>query len=85
MESTQNIADEYQTKLLELTFNSKPIINKLTICAGENIQAAETIVRLIEKRVKEVYIYENYSLISILWLFIHLSKIKPSILSGGTR
>lgn len=48
------LAQEYESALSELVINSKTIINTLTMVAGENIQAAEIIVSVIEKRIKIV-------------------------------
>lgn len=61
------VAREYESELQELTFNSKPLINSLTIIAGENPQHAKEIVRAISKRIQTVrnFLYKdkyNYSL-----------------------
>lgn len=48
------VTQQYADGLLGLTFNSKPIINNLTIIAGENIDASAEIVRLIEARIAQV-------------------------------
>lgn len=45
---------EYESELAELTFNSKPLINNLTILAEENKHAAREIVNVIEKRILSV-------------------------------
>ena len=45
---------EYESELADLTFNSKPIINNLTILAGENKHAAHDVVNAIEKRILSV-------------------------------
>ncbi|KAM4547606.1 pre-mRNA cleavage complex 2 protein Pcf11 [Fundulus diaphanus] len=42
---------EYQSSLEDLTFNSKPHINMLTILAEENIQFAKDIVAIIEAQI----------------------------------
>ena len=50
----EDLIEEYQSSLEDLTFNSKPHINMLTILAEENKQHAELIVRRIEARLAEV-------------------------------
>ncbi|KAF7697080.1 pre-mRNA cleavage complex 2 protein Pcf11 [Silurus meridionalis] len=42
---------EYQSSLEDLTYNSKPHINMLTILAEENLQFAEDIVAIIEAQI----------------------------------
>ncbi|XP_076819795.1 uncharacterized protein LOC143464631 isoform X2 [Clavelina lepadiformis] len=49
----EDLIEEYQSSLEDLTFNSKPHINMLTILAEENKQHAELIVRRIEARLAE--------------------------------
>ncbi|XP_061596385.1 pre-mRNA cleavage complex 2 protein Pcf11 [Cololabis saira] len=44
---------EYQSSLEDLTFNSKPHINMLTILAEENIQFAKDIVAIIEAQISK--------------------------------
>ena len=50
----QELLEDYARELEELTFNSKPIINTLTMIAGENLEACSEIVGLIEARIKYV-------------------------------
>lgn len=50
----QDLAQEYDDALNELTVNSKPIINNLTIIAEENANSAADIVTLIERRIANV-------------------------------
>jgi hypothetical protein len=45
---------EYQQSLLDLTFNSKPIISSLTYIAEENRVAADHVVAAIEGRIRSV-------------------------------
>uniref|UniRef100_A0A1A7WKS7 Pre-mRNA cleavage complex 2 protein Pcf11 n=2 Tax=Iconisemion striatum TaxID=60296 RepID=A0A1A7WKS7_9TELE len=44
---------EYQSSLEDLTFNSKPHINMLTILAEENVQFAKDIVAIIEAQISK--------------------------------
>ena len=46
--------DQYKQELLTLTFNSKPIINTLTMIAGESLTMAPLIVDAIADRVVTV-------------------------------
>ncbi|KAI9021227.1 hypothetical protein DFJ74DRAFT_672325 [Hyaloraphidium curvatum] len=48
----ESVAAEYMNGLLELTFNSKPLIDSLTVVAQETVAAAQVIVATIEERIK---------------------------------
>lgn len=50
------ICEEYESSLEDLTFNSKPLINVLTMLAEENSQFASSITKLIAKRICQVCI-----------------------------
>eukprot|EP00117_Sycon_ciliatum_P013236 scpid37369/ scgid13973/ Pre-mRNA cleavage complex 2 protein Pcf11; Pre-mRNA cleavage complex II protein Pcf11 len=50
----EEFASEYKASLEDLTFNSKPVINTLTILADENKKYASVVVKLIEGRIKQV-------------------------------
>ena len=53
-----SVLSEYQASLAELTFNSKPHINMLTVLAEENVHYASDIVKIIEKQLHQVkYVY----------------------------
>lgn len=54
VENYSEVTSQYTEGLLGLTFNSKPIINNLTIIAEENVAASAVIVRLIESRIAQV-------------------------------
>lgn len=63
------VCQEYSSSLEDLTFNSKPLINMLTMLAEENSQHAPEIIKLIEKRIYEVneLYFKPYDLIK--WVF----------------
>lgn len=53
----REIAESYMSSLVDLTTNSKPLINMLTMLAEENIEHGQTIVDAVEQRIAEVLIY----------------------------
>ena len=52
------ICEEYASSLEDLTFNSKPLINVLTMLAEENNQFAPNITNLIKNRIYQVCVIE---------------------------
>jgi len=50
--------DDFRSSLADLTFNSKPLINMLTMLAEENAQYAEQIVGVIEEHIRQVNNYD---------------------------
>ena len=57
----QEVVEEYTASLADLTFNSKPLINMLTMLAEDNAQYSEQIVQVIEAHMQKV-----------LFCFIHI-------------
>lgn len=53
-EAREDTCRDYQSLLEDLTFNSKPHINMLTILAKENVPFAKDIVSLIEAQIAKV-------------------------------
>lgn len=53
-EELEAIRQDYLTSLSDLTSNSRPIINTLTVIAQENVHAAETITKTIEEHILRV-------------------------------
>jgi len=51
----ESVLSEYEASLADLTFNSKPHINMLTVLAEENVSFASDIVKIIETRLFEVW------------------------------
>lgn len=54
LDGRQSLVEQYIVELQDLTFNSKPLINTLTMIASENPQAAVGIAEAIERRIKTV-------------------------------
>ncbi|KAJ2945092.1 hypothetical protein O0L34_g9148 [Tuta absoluta] len=54
MSKEKEIAEEYASSLADLTVNSKPLINMLTILAEENVEHAGVIVDTVEKHLEKV-------------------------------
>ncbi|CAK1542774.1 unnamed protein product [Leptosia nina] len=54
MSKEKEIAEEYASSLADLTVNSKPLINMLTILAEENVDHAGVIVDTVEKHLEKV-------------------------------
>ena len=51
---SKEIADEYISSLSDLTINSKPLINMLTMRAEDNIEHAPAIVQAVENHLQKV-------------------------------
>ena len=74
----QAVAEEYTTSLEDLTFNSKPHINALTMLAEEYLEHADIIVHVIEAKLEKVYrswftfYMFNFPTCSILHAFLNV-------------
>ncbi|KAK6625832.1 hypothetical protein RUM43_006131 [Polyplax serrata] len=51
---SKEVAEEYLSSLADLTVNSKPLINMLTMLADENVDHAPAIVQVIENHLEKV-------------------------------
>jgi hypothetical protein len=60
---------EYREGLRELTFNSKPIINNLTIIAGENVGLCRDIAPAIVDRMRQVLLLCGVRLVVCVCVF----------------
>lgn len=63
--SSEDACCDYQSSLEDLTFNSKPHINMLTILAEENVPFAKDIVSLIEAQIAKVFIHSTPNMLSL--------------------
>lgn len=54
MALAEEVKDEYKTSLADLNFNSKPLINMLTMLAEDHEQHAPEIVKVIEDHIHKV-------------------------------
>ena len=54
LDGRQSLVNQYVAELHDLTFNSKPLINTLTMIASENPQASSGIAEAIERRIASV-------------------------------
>lgn len=52
----EEVMNDYRNSLRDLHFNSKPLINMLTMLAEENEQHAPHIVKVIEDEILKVYV-----------------------------
>lgn len=51
----KEVMEEYRSSLAELTFNSKPLINMLTMLAEDHAHYAPQIVQVIETHLQKVF------------------------------
>ena len=56
----EDIGAEYASSLADLTVNSKPLINMLTMLAEDHVDSAAEIVTVIEKHLAQVYIILSF-------------------------
>lgn len=62
------ILQDFEKALEDLTFNSKPLINDLTMAAEKYKPIAKSIVKKIEERVLEVASFLSFKLLSFCLL-----------------
>lgn len=67
-EKLKEIKDEYSSSLGDLTINSKPLINMLTMLADDNIDNANVIVQAVEEHLEKVIIY--FTIFPNIFLFV---------------
>ena len=65
------ILQDFEKALEDLTFNSKPLINDLTMAAEKYKPIAKSIVKKIEERVLEVASFLSFK----LSLFVYLPRV----------
>lgn len=65
---------DYQSSLEDLTFNSKPHINMLTILAEENLNFAKDIVAIIEAQISKVFIIIAHFHFQMMPMYVYYSQ-----------
>ena len=60
-QALQEFVAQYATELIDLTFNSKALVNTLTMLAGDNIEAASSIAAAVEKHIFTVRLQAQMS------------------------
>lgn len=69
MATEEELASDYASSLADLTVNSKPLINMLTMLAEENVEtAAAVIVKVIEKHLSQVLPFSLFQFLIIVTL-----------------
>ncbi|XP_070554002.1 pre-mRNA cleavage complex 2 protein Pcf11-like [Ptychodera flava] len=66
MSEEQAFSEDFKSSLSDLTFNSKPLINMLTMLAEENVAYAPHVVRLIEERLNQAKPAEKLPVLYLL-------------------
>uniref|UniRef100_A0A8C4NF08 Pre-mRNA cleavage complex 2 protein Pcf11 n=1 Tax=Eptatretus burgeri TaxID=7764 RepID=A0A8C4NF08_EPTBU len=66
VEASGDVCEEYKSSLADLTFNSKPHINMLTILAEENLQYATDIVKIIEAQIAKATTAEKLPILYLM-------------------
>lgn len=70
----KEFADEYLSSLVDLQYNSKPLIDMLTILAEENIEHGQVIVDAVEQHISKV----NFCSIFPIMTTTHIYQDGPS-------
>lgn len=65
----EDIVESYSSSLQDLTFNSKPLINMLTMLAEDHEQYAPQIVQVIEQHIEQVQTNFLFLMITFTYLF----------------
>lgn len=71
---SKEVADEYISSLSDLTINSKPLINMLTMLAEDNIEHAPAIVQAVETHLQKV-IHQLRLLFNFLYYYKDISLL----------
>lgn len=62
--------ESYRAALADLTFNSKPLINMLTMLAEESEQMAPQIVQVIDDQIEKVFITISSPCVYLLFIIV---------------